>query len=181
MKNQIGEQAKFWRDSSLSNLELLRATYITHSFARHTHETFAIGVVDAGVEEFTYQGALHQAPADSIVIVHPGEVHTGQAGIPTGWTYRMFYPDVSLLQSAVGELSDRSRVIPYFPQPVIDDRNLANQLRHLHHALETSDSRLERESCWLWTVAQLVNRYAENRPMFRAIRQEQRVIQQVQD
>ncbi|MBW4465836.1 MAG: AraC family transcriptional regulator [Pegethrix bostrychoides GSE-TBD4-15B] len=151
------EQTKFWRDPAL-RMELLRATYITHSFARHTHEGYAIGVIDAGVEEFAYQGATHQATANNIVIVHPGEVHTGHAGVPDGWKYRMFYPSVALLQ---GELS---RSVPYFPQPVIQDQELAEELRRLHLALESADSRLEADCRFLWTFSKLLSRYAEHRP-----------------
>ncbi len=53
MKSQLHqEKVKFWCDRSLSNLELLRATYINHTFSRHTHEGYAIGVIEAGIEGF---------------------------------------------------------------------------------------------------------------------------------
>lgn len=80
------ERAKFWCDRSLDNLELLRATYIEHIFSRHIHEGYAIGVIEAGIEGFRYQGANHVAPPSSIVIVHPGEVHTGHA--VTKWLFK---------------------------------------------------------------------------------------------
>ena len=48
----IQEETKFWRDPVLDNLEMLRATYVTHTFSRHTHEGYAIGVVESGFEEF---------------------------------------------------------------------------------------------------------------------------------
>lgn len=168
------EQTKFWRDPAL-RMELLRATYITHSFARHMHEGYAIGVIDAGIEEFTYQGALHQAAANQIVIVHPGEVHTGHAGGPDGWKYRMFYPAAALLQ---GELS---RSMPYFPQPVVRDRALAEALRRLHLALESAESRLECDSQFLWTFAQLVARHAEQPPAPVRVGMENRAVQQALD
>jgi AraC-like DNA-binding protein len=156
------ELAKFWRDPSLGDVDLLRASYITHSFARHTHDCYAIGVIEAGVEEFSYRGATHRAPANAIVIVHPGEVHTGHAGVPTGWQYRMFYPSVSLLQQAQAELG-RSSWIPYFPTAVISDPGLARQLHSLHMALERAESRLESESRFLYTFAQLIARHADCR------------------
>lgn len=174
------EQVIFWRDPALSNIELLRATYVTHAFGRHTHEGYAIGVIDAGVEEFSYQGATHQATVNSIVIVHPGEVHTGHAGIPDGWKYSMFYPDIALLQRAISELSDRSHpTIPYFPNPVIQDQALARQLRRLHLVLETAESPLERESQFLWTFAQLVARHADRRPWILPLANENQAVQRV--
>lgn len=175
------EQVFFWRDPALGNMELLRATYVTHSFARHSHEGYAIGVIDAGVEEFNYQGATHQAIANNIVIVHPGEVHTGHAGIPSGWQYRMFYPSVALLQSTVGELQPRytASQIPYFPVPVIADEELAQGLRALHMMLERSNLPLERESRFLWTFARLVQRHAECRLNWTTLGRDSRAVQQV--
>lgn len=181
MTRHLQETAKFWRDPALENLEMLRATYVTHTFSRHTHEGYAIGVIERGIEEFTYQRATHQAPCGSIVVIHPGEVHTGHAANPQGWTYRMLYPGVSLMQKAAGEFTKRSLEIPYFPNPVIHDRQLAAQLRQLHFAFEQSASILERESLFLWFFAQLIARYADVRPHFSTIGDEVGIVEQIQD
>lgn len=175
------EQAKFWRDPALNNTEMLRATYVTHAFTRHTHEGYAIGVIEAGVEAFAYRGANYQAPAGSIVIIHPGEVHTGQAGVPSGWAYRMLYPEASLLQNVLAEIREGTPDIPFFANPVIQDAQLAAQLRRSHIALETSGSQLERESRFLWTLSQLIARYADCRPVVTPLNQEHAVVQQVRD
>lgn len=181
MVRQVQETTKFWRDPALADLEMLRATYVTHSFSRHTHEGYAIGVIEQGVEAFTYQGATHQAPAGSIVVIHPGEAHTGYAANSEGWTYRMLYPDVALMQKAAAEFTGRSPDVPYFPNPVIHDAQLAAQLRQLHLTIEQSPSTLERESRFLWLFAQLIARYTEVRPCFCAISDEVQIVQQVQD
>lgn len=157
------EQVKFWRDPALNDLELLRARYVTHSFCRHTHDSYAIGVIEAGVEEFTYRGAMHRAPAGSVVVIHPGEVHTGHAGIPSGWAYRMLYPNTSLMQRAGAELVG-DKHLPFFADPVMADPWLAQQLRQLHQVIETSASALERESCFVWTLAQLIGRHGDRPP-----------------
>jgi len=180
-QGQPSEQVKFWRDSALNNTEMLRATYVNHSFSRHTHEEYAIGVIDAGVEEFTYQGTTHQAIANSIVIVHPGEVHTGHAGTAEGWQYRMLYPEVRLLQRAIAELQEDSTSIPYFPNPVIQNDQLAGQLRRLHLASEAAESQLERESRLLWTLTQLISRYADRRPVTLPLGQEHQAVLQVRE
>lgn len=175
------EQAKFWRDPALGNTEMLRANYVTHSFTRHTHEGYAIGVIDAGVEAFAYRGSNYQATAGSIVVIHPGEVHTGHAGIPSGWSYRMLYPDASLLQSVLSEIKESTLCIPFFPNPVIQDARLAAQLRQSHIAVETSDSQLKRESCFLWTLAQLISQYAESCPVIAPLKQDHAVVQRVRE
>jgi len=49
------EHIKFWHDATLGNLELLHATYVTHTFAPHTHEGYVIGVIEQGAEQFAYR------------------------------------------------------------------------------------------------------------------------------
>lgn len=175
------EQIKFWRDPVLGNTEMLRATYVTHAFSRHTHEGYAIGVIDAGVEEFTYRGATHRATANTVVIIHPGEVHTGQAGVPSGWQYRMLYPDSHLVQKAAFEIKGKGFELPFFPNPVIEDRDLAEQMRRLHRAVEAADSQLERESRFLWTLAQLIARHADRPPQLTAIGSDHRTVQFIRE
>ncbi len=42
-----------WHDSVLNGLELHHATYITHTFARHAHDYYVIGVIEAGAHALT--------------------------------------------------------------------------------------------------------------------------------
>ena len=179
MKPQAAkEQIRFWYDPNFYNLELLHATYITHTFSRHTHEGYVIALIEEGVEAFRYQGSLHQAPAGSIVVIHPGEVHTGYAGIKSGWTYRRFYFAPSLLQKAVAEADESS--LPYFPTAVFQDYQLAAQLRRLHICLDSA-SWLEKESYLLWTFAQLVARYSQTPPTTKPVGREEAAVRQIQE
>lgn len=160
-----GEQTHFWQSQELgSPLESLTATYITHAFGRHTHEGFAIGVIERGAETFYYRGAMHIAPAGSVVVVSPDELHTGQAAVDNGWSYRMMYPTADLLARIASELAGNPRGIPYFDVPVYYDEVVFNALRSAHIALEQSHSALERESCLMHALALLVRRHAEDRP-----------------
>lgn len=179
--NATGEQAKFWCDPALGNLELLRAKYITHSFSPHIHEGFAIGVIADGVEQFACRGSLYAAPASSIVIINPGEVHTGHAGVETGWSYRMFYPDATMLQQVASEIADGKNFLPYFPAPVIEDKQLAKYLNSLHLILENSVLQLERETSFLWTMSQLVARHSTPKCQLKVIGREHQAVKRVQE
>lgn len=55
MKETVGDTdfVKFQRAADLDNLEFLHATFVKHSFPRHTHDTFAIGVIEKGVQQHT--------------------------------------------------------------------------------------------------------------------------------
>lgn len=175
------EHVKFWRDPVLHDLEMLHATYITYAFSRHAHEGFGIAIVESGAMEFEYRGATYIAPAGSVVITHPGEMHTGQAFLETGWTYRTLLPASNWLQQVAAELIGRPSAIPYFSSPVIQDNRLNQQLATLHRTLETSPFPLERESRFLWGMTQLVRNYASDRPYIKSVGKEHRAIQQVRD
>lgn len=174
------EQVKFWRSPQFADLELLHARFITHSFCRHTHDTYAIGVIQQGAEEFDYRGATHVATAGSVALINPGEPHDGHAATEGGWMYRMLYPDVSILQQAMAD-SWQSPDIPYFPQPVIQDEYLKGLLLRLHVTLEKSTCQLEQDSRMVWTMAQLIARHAGDRPTLKAARKESQPIRLVQN
>ena len=175
------ERVKFWRDPTLNDLEMLRATYITYSFSRHAHEGFGIAIVESGAMSFEYRGATHIAPAGSIVVTQPGEMHTGEAAVDRGWTYRTLLPATACLQQALEALTEKPGKEPYFTSPVIDDTTLNQQLLSLHHTLEYSACALERESCFLWGLTQLIRSYATDFPDCKAVGKEHQAVQQIQD
>ncbi|MEO0488215.1 MAG: AraC family transcriptional regulator [Cyanobacteria bacterium P01_A01_bin.123] len=175
------EHVKFWRDPVLQDLEMLHATYITYTFSRHAHEGFGIAIVEAGAMAFDYRGETYIAPPGSVVVTHPGEMHTGHAVLETGWTYRTLLPAIDWLQQAAGELAERPSAIPYFASPVIHDKRLNQRLATLHRTLETSPSSLERESRFLWGMANLVRNYASDRPLVKSIGKEYRAVQRIRD
>lgn len=154
------EECTLWRPEELGGLELLKATYVTHTFAPHSHEGFAIGVIERGVEAFRCRGQMHYAPAGSVVLVNPGDIHTGHAPEAGGWTYRMLYPEPRVLEEAATGLAGRSGGVPFFPQPVVEDPLAAARIRALHASLEQPASALERQSRLLAALVPLVTRHA---------------------
>jgi transcriptional regulator GlxA family with amidase domain len=106
-------------------------------------------------------------------------MHTGQAASKQGWTYRMLYPDVSLLQRAACEIAGRQQDIPFFPSPVVNDPMIAAQLLQLHASLQDTSSVLERDSRFLWVLAQLILRHADSHAFLRPVRGEQAWVQQI--
>jgi AraC-like DNA-binding protein len=151
---------KFWRVQHLNNLELMHVTYLNQVFSRHMHETFAIGVVEAGIGAFTYRGARQVAPVGSIFVINPGEAHTG--GGFEGWcTYRVMYPEPALLQRLASEASGKRQSIPVFSTAIIRDERLARLLRHLHVSFEGDSPKLEQESGLFRALGQMIIRYSD--------------------
>jgi len=141
-------------------LDLLHAR-VAEPYAPHVHEEYAVGACTAGREVIRYRGALHYAGPGSVVVLEPGEAHTGGPADPPDFTYRVMYPAAGLL--AEGLLAQGARRLPRFREPVIADPGLAAELRRLHAALgaglgETEP--LEAESRLSWLFGELVRRHA---------------------
>jgi len=47
LKSTNNNKATYWTNSSISGLNFLSTQYSNHEFAPHSHESFAIGVVES--------------------------------------------------------------------------------------------------------------------------------------
>lgn len=145
----------------LDHLEALKALFFRHSFGRHYHEGYAIGIILKGSETYQCRGKLNVAPKGSIVVVNPGEVHNGHASsLAEGWGYFMIYPKPSLIQKALCHLDmDESRM-PFFKDSVIFDPDFGRLFLGFMDAFETQDSRLSLETRFLELFMILCRRHA---------------------
>jgi len=135
----VREDAHYWRHGALPGVDLLRARYVTHRFTRHAHDGYVVAVVSYGVEAFHYRGEVHRAGPGEVIIINPDQDHTGQAGSPDGWAYRVLYPPVDVLAGIAAELSMPPGT-PYFADPVVPDPHAVRLLLAAHRAAERSDN-----------------------------------------
>jgi len=156
------DSTKIWSVPHLDGLSLLRANFVTYSFARHMHDDyFVIGMVEAGMQKFAYRRDQYVTPPTGIIVINPGEPHTGEAAIETGFRYRALYPSLNLMQHITSEIKGHPHDLPFFLQPVIHDRALFTAIYQMHTVLEAAASTLEHESRFLWALAQLITRHAD--------------------
>jgi AraC-like DNA-binding protein len=168
------EQATYWQ---LDQLELLKATFVTHSFVPHTHDTYVIGIIESGVETFRRDKEVYYATPGQIILVNPNQLHTGSAGVPEGWTYRTLYPTVAQMQQAAKEIFETDDA-PYFSEAVIDDESLARRIRTFHSVAERG-TKLEQDSTFLTMLASLVSRHADRALTLNNIRLEHEAVKKV--
>jgi AraC-like DNA-binding protein len=179
---KLREQTKLWRLPNLGNVELLHATYITQNFAPHTHEGFAVGVIENGALAFDYRGQSLIAPPGTINLANPDEPHNGHAAAETGWTYRMFYLDAELLRQAASEIAGCPKNLPFFQAGVIWDDELSLVIHGLHRAMEKKEaSLLEQESRLLWMLTQLIMRHGDAPPSLCPVGNEHGAVKRARD
>jgi AraC-like DNA-binding protein len=122
----------------LGYVDALRAEHFAEHFPPHFHETFAIGVVEAGAARISTRRGSFTATAGSILAFAPGEVH---AAIPLGddgYSYRMLYPPAGFGVDADLPYPDAGAV--RFHVPVIDDTPLRHRFLGVHEPLMESRS-----------------------------------------
>lgn len=179
MTDLTHRKTKFWIAPELGNLELFRATAIHYSYARHSHSSYSIGLIEAGVGGNYYRGSSYLAPPKSIVLMNPEEVHTGYSAEEQPLSYRMLYANIDSVQQIASELQIKE--FPHFRDAVIKDETLAKQILALHIALERSPDRLEQQSLFVKVLSEILAHYAAVKvPSFRD-RQEHRAIQLVKE
>ncbi|MEV5382521.1 AraC family transcriptional regulator [Streptomyces sp. NPDC052721] len=159
----MGEQAR-WTRARLGRcgppLDLLTASFRRHVYAPHAHDEYTIGVCVGGSEIIDYRGGHIRTGPGTIVVLEPGEMHTGGPGNPTdGYAYRALYAEPSLL--ADGTLGG----LPHFREPLIDDPALARALRTAHTRLSARPDPLEAESVLPWVLTALARRHSTARPL----------------
>jgi len=179
-KDALKEESTLWHSNEFGHLECLKANYITHSFAPHTHDGFAIGVIERGEEVFKYRGSIHRAGKGQIILLNPAEVHDGSGVGKDGWAFSIFYVDPKILLRTARELTGHHAAeIPFFNEPVIDDMQTSQKLLRLHRTLKKSVSALERESAILETFTNLLKRHSPDGFSNKKLTNEPRVVSRV--
>ena len=163
------DDAKFWRSPLLPGADLLTAEYFAQEFAPHWHESFSIPVIQSGAQTYRYRGARCLAAVGCIAAINPGEVHTGERATEHGWAYRAFYPSVAWMQQLASDMAGTAVGIPWLPDGVIEDQEVAARLALAHHMLEAGNDILAAENALTAGFALLLSRYARNRPVLQSV------------
>jgi len=153
------EKATLYRAEKLDNLLVFKANYHRFQFSRHTHEDFALGLMEEGVQKFHCRGTEFCAPKGSLITVNVDEVHDGMSANSREYSYRILYIPFSLMQK-IGMEMVSSKTSHYFRLPVTKDVELASKLRYLFHLLEQDNiDLLEAQSVFYTLLAELLSRH----------------------
>lgn len=147
----------------LGGLELIEAVHSRPHFPRHAHPTYALGVVDWGVNRFRYRGAWHAATAGALCTVTPDEVHTVEPADGIGFAYRCLYPPLELVQEAAASASGRAARQTLLLPPVIEDHAAAGLAARLLTALDAGAPPLETQDLLAALLVHVVARHARPR------------------
>jgi AraC-like DNA-binding protein len=112
----------------VDGVELFSAWFAGAPYAKHRHDTYAVGVTDRGVQVFDYRGSVHASRAGQVVVLYPDEAHNGRAGTAEGFGYRIVYAEPARLAEAVRVLRGRAWPLPFVREPVSVNPRLARAI-----------------------------------------------------
>jgi AraC-like DNA-binding protein len=156
-----GETARFFAASRLSGIDCLTATFRTHVYPPHTHETYVIGTIETGRDVVSARGFRGHAGPGDIIFIMPQDVHDG-APVDGGYSYRMSYPGADFIRMVAEAVSSRPvSGPPLFRAPMVHDPEGARLFSLAHRALETAADGLAGEELLLRAYARCLVLHAD--------------------
>jgi AraC-like DNA-binding protein len=151
-----------FRPGALAGVTQMNAHFTEHTFERHSHETYSIGVTASGVQTFHCGGTLHASLRGDVILFNPDEPHDGQRGTQEGFGYSMLY----VSQQVVNDCRDKEAgldMAAYFTQPVVRDAAMGRALARAIGAANQPQESLRAEELTRDVLVRLLQRYGERR------------------
>jgi AraC-like DNA-binding protein len=162
-----GDRATYFRPTALPGVEALHASFVTHRYPAHLHQSWTVASVDEGAATFELERSRHVAPAGTTFLIPPGAVHTGEPASADGYRYRVLYLDpADCWDETDGSRPLRNdRNVPV----VLDHQELAGRLARLHAALASPAIALEQGEMLSSTTSLLADIVSGQRPSTRPV------------
>ena len=82
--------------------EVMRAAFGSERFDRHVHDVFSIGLVASGANVFSYRRKTVEAPAGTVCVADPGEMHDGGLS-GQAWSYANLFAPMAMIDTLLAE------------------------------------------------------------------------------
>jgi len=140
----------------VTGIEVVEAA-TRHTFPRHSHEQYGIGVIHQGAQK-SYSGrGMVEAGRGDVITVNPGEVHDGMPIGDACRSWRMLYFDPAIISHAIDDMNEGAAKTREFIRPVMSNAPVANVFQHLFSIMTTADSsELHREELLLQLLPTIV-------------------------
>ncbi|MFJ3951627.1 AraC family transcriptional regulator [Streptomyces sp. Je 1-4] len=117
-----------WRPTVPGIAEVFHAHFTEHAYPSHTHDTWALMILNDGAVDFACDRHRHGAAGSgTVVLLPPGVAHDGRTVTAAGFRKRVLYLDATVLPE---ELTGRA-----VDGPVFGDELLRHRIHQLHTSL----------------------------------------------
>lgn len=160
--NSAGDWAVM-QATHVQGVQLLRAHFVQHSFERHSHEEWCIGVTFAGNQTFRCRGETSTSRQGNVIVFRPDDAHDGHGEDASGFTYAMLYIPHSRIVDWLRQGASRAPD-PQFRKALLHDPAIAAELARGIDAATQARESLRGETLLASAVTQLFARHANHRP-----------------
>ena len=129
-----------WVKKAAGNAVRIEACFSGLAYAPHSHDSYTLALTTQGVQSFHYRGELRHSLPGEVVILHPDELHDGQAGDDNPFAYRAISIDPVTVQEILQGAS-----LPFFASAVSKAPALVQIAKHLLAELQRPLAPLEHQ------------------------------------
>lgn len=157
------DDIQLWKDKAFQGeMEVLRASCFDLSYPPHFHDEFVLAVFARGAQRNRVCRKTGVAAAGTVMIIHPGEVHTGEAvERDLGWDYSAFYPSETLVNAIAETLLPGSGQINFGREVMHHAPLMAKGLLQSASVLTYSQDAMEKECALFQLLSALITRYGQ--------------------
>lgn len=154
------DRALFRKSPMFGGVDLMSARFARHSFAPHSHDELMIGVMQAGVKSFRVGRSREYAAPGELVVVNPGEMHTGEGEGGRELAYAAFYLPETALTAMLAQRDNGRAIIGV---SVIDDWHVWQCLSAAHELAMAGNDAAAAEEAMVLGISLLFERYGAER------------------
>ena len=144
------------QSEQLFNIDFASYSLSHHHFSRHFHDHYVIELVVDGLDNFYCDGKNYTAKNNQLVLINPGEVHTGNTVSDTTLHYYSLYPGKKALEQVAASLGISLPADFCFQRSLLDQSLLTQKFRLLFDSFSSAHSSWEQEEIFFDCMYELL-------------------------
>lgn len=132
--------------------EVFHARFTEHAYPPHTHDAWAVLILDHGAIRYDLDQRHHGAAGTSVTVLPPYVPHDGRAAVSTGFCKRVLYLEPDVLGDDV--------IAKAVDGPTFADPELRHRMDQLHRAVAEPGDELAAESRLAFVRERIRQRFA---------------------
>jgi AraC-like DNA-binding protein len=169
-------QSQLWRSQRLFGIDFAGYILYNHSFPRHFHDHYVIEMVISGQDNFYCDGKDYTASDNELVLINPGDVHTGCTSGDHLLHYFSICPDQAAIQKIASTMELDLPVDFRLSSAMIKKPALSAQFRELYRSFYEPHAGLKQEELFFGCMHGLLELSLKKKNVFQAnVRKDPRI------
>ena len=156
------DKVRIWKDKA-TNLKFCDAFFYSHIFPKHAHDYYVVGAITEGKQLFCHKKEEYFTPPNGMILLNPGDDHTGKPADKNGFRWRAVYFSCSQVEQIADSLEIHLKEQSVLRQVRVDDHQLLRLFNQLHDPINLKNSVLEKECVAIQFMSLLLDRYAHHK------------------